>query len=305
MQTSVPMDRFTSARVGGPADVLLEVNSLDELVQAASLLWSEGADWLVLGGGSNVLVSDAGIRSVVVLNQAQQVRFNQSSIQPNVWAELGANLGLIARQAATKGLTGLEWAAGIPGSIGGAVLGNAGAHGGDMAGNTLVAEILHRSEKKQEGMPKRETWPVERLEFTYRSSWLKRNPGQAVVLACRLRLEDSNPEAVRAKMEEYVKYRRQTQPPGASMGSMFKNPPGDHAGRLIDVAGLKGVRIGDAQISTLHGNFFINHGQAKAAEIYKLIEMAQKVVSEKYGVHLELEIELIGDWSSQGYESGR
>jgi UDP-N-acetylmuramate dehydrogenase len=120
-----------------------------------------------------------------------------------------------------------------------------------------------------------------------------------VVLSARLRLEYSTPDVVQGKMEEYVKYRRRTQPPGASMGSMFKNPPGDYAGRLIDAAGLKGVRIGDAQISTLHGNFFINHGQAKAAEIYQLIDMVRKVVFEKFGVRLELEIELVGDWVSR------
>jgi UDP-N-acetylmuramate dehydrogenase len=299
LQTKVPLARYTSARVGGPADVLLEVQSIDELVQASTLLWQEGLGWLILGGGSNVLVSDAGIRGVVVLNLARQVHFNQTGVSPSVWAESGANLGLIARQAAAKGLSGLEWAAGVPGTIGGAVVGNAGAHGGDMAGNLIVAEILHQGEKMQEGMPNREVWPVERLEFAYRTSWLKRHAGQAVVLSARLRLEYSTPDVVQGKMEEYVKYRRRTQPPGASMGSMFKNPPGDYAGRLIDAAGLKGVRIGDAQISTLHGNFFINHGQAKAAEIYQLIDMVRKVVFEKFGVRLELEIELVGDWVSR------
>lgn len=294
LQRGVPLDRFTSARVGGTAEILLEVESADELAQAASLLWSEGVAWKILGGGSNVLVSDSGVRGVVVVNRARKVRFDEDSDPPTVWAESGANFGLVARQAASRGLSGLEWAAGIPGTIGGAVVGNAGAHGGDMAGNLIVATILQRN--LEDGVPIRVTWPVKRFEYAYRTSQLKRMPGQAVVLEAQLRLQRSTPEGVQAKMDEYVSYRRRTQPPGASMGSMFKNPPGDYAGRLIEAAGLKGVQVGDAQISTLHANFFINHGEATAADIYALIELAKRAVAEKFGVHLELEIELVGNW---------
>ncbi|HEY5668849.1 MAG TPA: UDP-N-acetylmuramate dehydrogenase [Anaerolineales bacterium] len=294
LQRGVPLDRFTSARVGGTAEILLEVESADELAQAATLLWSEGVAWKILGGGSNVLVSDSGVRGVVVVNRARKVRFDEDSDPPTVWAESGANFGLVARQAASRGLSGLEWAAGIPGTIGGAVVGNAGAHGGDMAGNLIVATILQRN--LEDGVPIRVTWPVKRFEYAYRTSQLKRMPGQAVVLEAQLRLQRSTPEGVQAKMDEYVSYRRRTQPPGASMGSMFKNPPGDYAGRLIEAAGLKGVQVGDAQISTLHANFFINHGEATAADIYALIELAKRAVAEKFGVHLELEIELVGNW---------
>lgn len=294
LQRGVPLDRFTSARVGGTAEILLEVESADELAQAATLLWSEGVAWKILGGGSNMLVSDSGVRGVVVVNRARKVSFDEDSDPPTVWAESGANFGLVARQAASRGLSGLEWAAGIPGTIGGAVVGNAGAHGGDMAGNLIVATILQRN--LEDGVPIRVTWPVKRFEYAYRTSQLKRMPGQAVVLEAQLRLQRSTPEGVQAKMDEYVSYRRRTQPPGASMGSMFKNPPGDYAGRLIEAAGLKGVQVGDAQISTLHANFFINHGEATAADIYALIELAKRAVAEKFGVHLELEIELVGNW---------
>jgi UDP-N-acetylmuramate dehydrogenase len=283
--------------VGGPADALLEVNSANELAQAAEVLWREGLDWFVLGGGSNVLVSDAGVRGVVVLNRARLVYFDETSQPPLVCAESGANFGLVARQAASRGMAGLEWAAGIPGTIGGAVVGNAGAHGGDMAGNLSVAEILQRNPKMQEGLPSRETWSAERLEYAYRTSLLKRLRGQTVVLRAALRLERSTQEVVQKKIDEYVAYRRQTQPPGASMGSMFKNPPGDYAGRLIEAAGLKGSRVGNAQISTLHANFFINHGQASAADIWTLIKTAQQKVAEQFGVKLELEIELVGQWT--------
>ena len=299
LQQNVQLARLTSARVGGPADALLEVNSADELAQAAETLWGEGLPWIVLGGGSNVLVSDAGVRGLVVLNRARQVRFEEFSQPPLVWAESGANFGLVARQAASRGLAGLEWATGIPGTIGGAVVGNAGAHGGEMAGNLAVAEILQRNPKAQEGLPNRESWPVERLEYAYRTCILKRLRGQTVVLGAALRLERSTPEAVQRKIDEYVEFRRRTQPLGASMGSMFKNPAGDYAGRLIEAAGLKGARLGDAQISTLHANFFINHGQATAADIWSLIEMARRSVAEQFGVDLELEIELVGQWTGQ------
>lgn len=296
LKVDVPLARFTSARVGGLADALLEVNSADELALALTMLWGEDLPWLILGGGSNVLVSDAGVRGVVLLNRARQVEFQEANEPPRVWAESGANFGLIARQAASRGLAGLEWAAGIPGTLGGAIVGNAGAHGGDMTGNLIVATILQRNSNAQDSMPIRQDWPVDRLELAYRTSLLKRQSSQAVVLAATLRLERSKPEIVQARMDEFVDYRRQTQPPGASMGSMFKNPPGDYAGRLIEAAGLKGAQVGDAQISTLHANFFINHGQATAADIRTLIEMARQRVAEKFGVNMALEIELIGEW---------
>ena len=280
--------RFTAARVGGLADGLLEVNSLDELAQACTLLWKAGSPILILGGGSNVLVSDAGVRGVVLINRTRQVRFESES-KPQVWAESGANFGMLARQAASRGLAGLEWAAGIPGTVGGAVIGNAGAHSGDMAGNLLLAEILHPN-----GV--RENWMVDRFEYAYRSSVLKEYPGSAVVLAALLRLESSTPESVQAKMDVYNDQRRRTQPPGASIGSMFKNPPGDFAGRLLDAAGMKGMVVGDAEISPLHANFFINRGRATASDIWTLIERAREVVAQQFGVQLELEIERVGDW---------
>lgn len=288
--------RYTAARVGGPADVLLEVRSANELAQAIRLLWEEDLPYVILGGGSNVLLSDAGVRGVVVLNRARKVRFNSTARPPGVWAESGANLGLVARQAAMRGLSGLEWAAGIPGTLGGALYGNAGAHGSDMSGNQPVAEILHCMDMRQAGEAVREEWSMEKLELTYRSSVLKRLPGKAVILAALLRLEPGDPAAIQAKMDELVGYRRKTQPPGASMGSMFKNPPGDYAGRLIEAAGLKGLVVGDAQISSLHANFFLNLGRATATDIAALLRQARQAVLDRFGIELELEIEMLGEW---------
>lgn len=282
-----PLAKYTSARVGGSADVLMTAQSADELAEMAAGLWQLELPFVVLGGGSNLLISDAGVRDVVILNKSRKVQFDASV--PSVWAESGSNFGAIARQAGRKGFSGLEWAAGIPGTVGGAVVGNAGAHGGDTAGNLILAEVLHHTLGRQ-------MWSSEDLKFDYRTSRLKLQPGEAVVLAASFSLTHGQLPAIKEKMEEFLAFRKRTQPPGASMGSMFKNPRGDHAGRLIDAAGLKGLRIGDAQISELHANFFINHGSASAQEIFSLIRKAQQTVKEKFGVQLELEIGLIGDW---------
>jgi UDP-N-acetylmuramate dehydrogenase len=301
-QENVSLARYTAARVGGPAEVLLVVDSAAQLAEAALLLWRLELPFVVLGGGSNVLVSDSGVRGIVVLNRAKVVQFNLQTDQPYVLAESGANLGLVARQAAARGLAGLEWCAGIPGTVGGAVIGNAGAHGGDMSGSLRVAEILHLSCLARSGSWEelKERWKVEKLDYSYRTSTLKHQKGQAVVLAAELNLENLQAEQaseLQAKMDAFQAYRRRTQPPGASMGSMFKNPPDDYAGRLIEAAGLKGTRSGDAEISTLHANFFVNHGSAAAADIFKLLRLARQNVSEKLGIDLELEIELLGEWN--------
>jgi UDP-N-acetylmuramate dehydrogenase len=287
LQENVILAPFTSARIGGPADALITVKSADELAEAAARLWEMDAPYFILGGGSNVLVSDRGVRGVTVLNRAKEIRFSSGN-RPKVWAEAGAGFSSLANRAAERGLAGLEWAAAVPGTVGGAVYGNAGAFGGDVAGNLIFADVLTENG--------RERWPVEKMEYGYRTSALKRSTLKFVILAAELRLNHSTKEAVRFKIGEFVSKRKSTQPPGASMGSMFKNPPGDHAGRLIEAAGLKGARIGNAEISALHGNFFVNHGNTKASDIRALIELAQKTVAEKFGVKLELEIEMIGDW---------
>lgn len=248
------------------------------------------------------MVSDAGVRGVVVLNQAKAVRFEELG----VWAESGAFFGTVARRCVERGLAGLEWAATVPGTIGGAVVGNAGAHGGEVSDVLEKAELLLRSGmgESASGEPAVagtvETWPAEHLEFDYRQSWLKRNPGQAVVLSAAFRLSPGDPEALKARVAELTDDRRRTQPTGASWGSMFKNPKGDHAGRLLDEAGLKGERRGEAEISTLHANFFLNRGAARSAEVWELLQFARQRVADRFGVELELEIELVGDWGEAG-----
>jgi UDP-N-acetylmuramate dehydrogenase len=200
----------------------------------------------------------------------------------------------VANRCAAKGYAGLEWAATVPGTIGGAVYGNAGAFGGDMAHSLLRAEVVtHQG---------RELWTVEQFAYGYRTSILKRGEVRAVVLAAEIALQTATKEAVAVKIGEFSERRKTTQPPGASMGSMFKNPPGDAAGRLIEAAGLKGTRIGTAEISTIHANFFVNHGKCQAKDVRALIALVQETVQEKFGVELELEIEMIGEWKVENGE---
>ncbi len=289
LQENVPLSSYTSARIGGSADALLVVRSVDELAQTAEKLWELDIPFLLLGGGANVLVSDRGVRGVVVVNRARGVQFAAEAEPPAVRAESGATLNDLAQRAAQLGLAGLEWAATVPGSLGGAVYGNAGAFDGDVAASLISADLLHRLDGRQ-------TWSVQMMEFDYRSSALKRSHLPVVILSAELALEHGSRQEILAKMERFLTLRRRSQPQGASMGSMFKNPPGDYAGRLIEASGLKGKRIGNAEISPVHANFFINRGRTRAEDVKALIDLARNTVAEKFGVTLELEVELVGEW---------
>ncbi len=289
LQENVTLAPYTSARIGGPADALVVVKSADELADAVSQLWAMDAPYFILGGGSNVLVSDRGVRGVVVLNRAKAVRF-ETGERPKVRAESGVVFSNLANRCASQGLSGLEWASAIPGTLGGAVYGNAGAFGGDVAGSLIETELLTGRG--------RETWTADKMEYGYRASVLKRGAARAVILSAAFGLKNATAADVSATIGQFVQRRKSTQPPGASMGSMFKNPPGDFAGRLVEAAGLKGTRIGNAEISTVHGNFFVNHGETKAGDIRALIELVQKKVKDEFGVTLELEIELVGEWDA-------
>jgi len=287
VKENVPLAPYTSARIGGPADFLLMADTADDLARFVKLMWEQEMPFTLLGGGSNVLVSDKGVRGVVILNRAKGVKFHAGD-QPSVTAESGVVFSNLANRCASKGLAGLEWAAAVPGTIGGAVYGNAGAFGGDVSGDLISTELLT--------MEGKETFTVEQMGYGYRTSVLKRGELKAMVLSAEFALKNSTKEDVTVKIQQFSAHRKATQPPGASMGSMFKNPTGNYAGKLIEAAGLKGARIGNAEISPLHGNFFINHENTKAEDIRALIELVQKTVKEKEGVDLELEIELIGEW---------
>jgi UDP-N-acetylmuramate dehydrogenase len=290
LHENVSMSNFTTAQVGGSVPALISIQDLDDLIRAATTLWDRSIPFMILGSGSNVLVSDQGIDCIVLHNRAHNIKINSKSNTPSIETESGAILGTVARQSALRGLSGMEWAAPIPGTVGGAVYGNAGAHGSDMAASVKMAKILH----KTKGI---EDWSVEKLAYQYRSSILKREKMPVVVLSAVLNVVHTSREEAWQRIQTYQAHRKHTQPPGASMGSMFKNPTGDYAGRLIEAAGLKGHRIGRAMISPVHANFIINLDGASAADIWKLMTLAQETVKEQFGISLEPEIELIGDFN--------
>jgi len=288
-----PMARHTSFRIGGPADLWVAVESggrLVEVVQAASKVQ---APVKVLGGGTNVLVSDRGIRGLVIANQ-YRLQDPEGSAEPpsgTYQVECGVPLARLAWWAVRKGLGGLEWAVGIPGSVGGAVLGNAGAFGGCMADVVQRVSVLDAKGQVH--------WlDKEDLSLGYRTSALKEADVRPVLLSAEVRLARHSTERLRALARQYQQRRRATQPRGASAGSVFRNPAVGPAGRLIEQAGLKGSRVGSAVVSEKHANYIINTGSATAEEVWALICQVQEKVWEQFGICLELEIELAGEWES-------
>jgi UDP-N-acetylmuramate dehydrogenase len=291
LQENVRMANYTTIRVGGPAVGLLVVYTETEMAEAATTLWEHHIPFKVIGSGSNFLVSDKGYDGIILLNRAHNLKI-QSTFEPfTVFAESGAIFGTLARQSAMRGLSGLEWANSIPGTVGGAVYGNAGAHGSDICRDLIMATILHPLSGK-------ENWPVERLGYQYRNSILKREKMDVIILSALFKVNKGKREEAEAKIIGYIEKRRKTQPEGASFGSTFRNPEGDHAGRLIEAAGLKGHTQGHAQISIVHANFIINHGDAKASDIYQLICLARNEVKTRFNVDLVLEIELLGEFDN-------
>jgi UDP-N-acetylmuramate dehydrogenase len=284
-----PLSHYTSLRIGGPADLMIAVQTAPALRSATMLAWDHGVACRVLGGGSNVLISDTGIRGLTILNRARDLLFSSDSVR----AESGASLSTVARLSIAKGLAGLEWASGIPGTVGGALVGNAGAWGGSVASTLRRATVLERTGQTCE-------WPVDRFQYDYRKSVFEQADtayGQEmVILEAEFALEPGEREALQAQVAQILHQRKVTQPPGATCGSVFKNPAGDHAGRLIDAAGLKGVRRGQAEISTVHANFVVNRGNALAADVKALIDLARQEVQSQFEVLLQPEIQLLGDW---------
>lgn len=288
-----PMAQHTPLRVGGPADLWVAVDTLDELIAVVQLARQYRCPTLLMGSGANLLVSDRGVRGLVIHNRCEGTTLVVHD-RPYVLVLSGTHLASLARLAARYGLSGLEWAIGVPGTLGGALVNNAGAFGSCMADCLVRAELLTPGGER--------VWqPVEWFEYSYRSSRLKGATAASsldsfIVLQAELRLERASPLEIEDRMNRFNVQRKRTQPAGASLGSMFKNPPGDYAGRLIEAAGLKGQQIGGARISEHHANFFLNTGQACAADFMALIELARETVMTKFGVEMELEIQRVGEW---------
>lgn len=281
-----PMSRRTTFRAGGAADWLVEPDTEGQLAEIIRLCREQQVPWYILGNGSNLLVGDKGYRGVVIqiCKRMNEIRTEENKI----YAQAGALLSKIAAQALSNSLTGFEFASGIPGTLGGAVMMNAGAYGGEMKHVLESADVL---------TPEGEflTLSLEELELGYRTSVVATKG--YTVLGATIALEKGNPEEIKAYMDD-LKERRITKQPleYASAGSTFKRPEGYFAGKLIQDSGLKGYSVGDAQISEKHSGFVINRGNASAKDVLSLIEHVQETVKEKFGVHLETEVKRIGEF---------
>lgn len=283
-----PLRRHVSFRIGGPADLLVVPRSADDLRAAAGYLFRERIPFVVLGAGSNVLIADAGIRGVVIKlgKGLDRVAYDGE----RVIAEAGAGLPHLAREAAHRGLSGLEFAAGIPASVGGAVVMNAGAHGHAMEDVVHAVRVVTPAGER--------VLEASALGYAYRTSVLQTQP--AVVLEATLTLARGDPAAVRQRTDAWLRHRGETQPIGPpSSGCVFRNPAGDHAGRLIDLAGGKGLVVGGARVSEVHANYILNTGEATAADVRGLMDKVSALVMEKFGMALEPEITFLGEFPAQ------
>ncbi len=290
-----PMDRHCSWRAGGPARYYAEPTHPDQARALAAWCHAQDLPLVWLGRGTNTLVRSQGFLGLIAVYRAQAWQFEQRGSSTLLRIEAGATMAGMARRLAAMGLAGLAWAEGLPGTVGGAVIGNAGCYGGDMAGISEQVELLIDEEVQ--------TWPVEQLGFGYRTSRLKQllsqpeaNTAAAIpplVLAATLRLEQGDPVALAVRMATIAAERKGKTPAGSSCGSVFKNPPGTSAGHLIEQAGLKGRQVGAAQISPLHANYIINRGGADATDILALAELARDEVYRQTGIELEFEVRLI------------
>ena len=284
VQEQVPLKDYTTFRAGGPADFFVTPETKEELIRVLKLFRQENVPVFLLGRGSNLLVSDEGFRGAVV---SMKKNLNRITVNGSViTAEGGAMMPDIAKEALHAGLTGFEFASGIPGTIGGGLSMNAGAYGSELKNVVLEAELLF-----QDGTVR--TLSNAELLLSYRHSVLKENG--AVVLSVRIGLTEGDPEMIRARMDELNAKRREKQPlEYGSAGSTFKRPEGYFAGKLIEDAGLKGYMQGDTGVSEKHAGFVINKGNASAREIYEVIRHVREKVYENSGVLLEREVILLG-----------
>lgn len=285
VQRDVPLAGFTTFRIGGPAALCLEAETVDDLEAAAGAIRETGIGSLVLGKGSNVLVSDRGFDGLVV-RLGRGFRWSRAE-GTTVLAGAAVPLPALAGTAAAARLTGLEFCIAIPGSLGGGVRMNAGAHGGCMADVVEAIDLFSLTEGTAR------TVTAAQAGFRYRGSDL---PEMGVVVGASLRLAEGTPEDIRARMAEAREWRRETQPLGEpNCGSVFRNPPGGHAARMIEEAGGKSMSVGGASVSTKHANFIIAGPGATASDVLTLIEHVQHAVEDVFGVRLEREVQLVGD----------
>ncbi|MBY0097669.1 UDP-N-acetylmuramate dehydrogenase [Mesobacillus maritimus] len=280
-----PLASHTTIKIGGPADLFIEPSTIDNLEKAMKVIREAGVKWTAIGRGSNLLVSDKGIEGVVIKLGAGLDHVEVVGNTVTVGA--GASVVALAMTLSRKGLSGLEFASGIPGSVGGAVYMNAGAHGSDISKILEKAHILFEDGTME--------WlNVEQMTFSYRTSVLqKERPG--IVLEAVFNLQNGEVDTIKGVIKKNKDYRKDTQPwSSPCAGSIFRNPLPNYAGQLVEKAGLKGYSIGGAQISEMHGNFIVNTGNATAADVLALIDYVKKQIWDLYGIRMETEVEIIG-----------
>ena len=277
-----PMSRFTWLRVGGKANYAIYPSSIQQLTGLISFLTKMGYPWIVLGEGSNTIILDEGIeKAVIITKKMKAIEIKDSG---EIVAEAGADMGTIMNRSVRKGFAGFEFAAGIPGTIGGGVFMNAGANDAEV--KDVIKKVWLLIDGKEEVVSRRE------LNFEYRKSNL---PEGAVVMKVLIKLDRGDRKLSEKKVKDYLDKRNKTQPIKMSnTGSIFKNPDSIAAGKLIEELGLKGYEIGGAQISELHGNFIVNRGSAKASEVLKLIDVAKENAYKLRGIILEPEVRILG-----------
>lgn len=276
-----PLRDYTSFRIGGPADVLVISADADDLCRLVKQAHAEKVPIFVIGG-TNLLVRDGGIRGVVVsLSKLRAIKDEPHGV---VYAEGGVGMPTLMRHTIGRSLSGLEWAAGIPGTVAGCVVMNAGTRLGEMQEVVKAVRLVAPDGRFMD-------CPASAIEFSYRRARLPRG----IVAGVWVQLKPAPREKIEKVVKEYLRYRKGTQPltqPNA--GCVFKNPGREAAGRLIESVGLKGARVGDAQVSEKHGNFMVNLGKATAADVIELIKQVGRTVEEKTGVTLELELKIVG-----------
>ena len=291
-----PLARFTTMRVGGPADLFATAHNAHELRALVRFARTRGLPHFVLGRGSDLVIADAGIRGLVIQVRAEGSRTDGDSYT----AEAGVQMARAATETQRAGLTGLEFGLAIPGTVGGAVWANAGAHDAEVAAVLASARVLEVDGTER-------IIPAAELGFSYRDSRFKAAGASAdaprdVVVDATFRLAAADPEAIKSRLDDIRHWRQAHQPLGLpSAGSVFRNPPGDSAGRMIEAAGLKGTRIGGATISDKHANFIVNDQKGTATDVRRLAERVRAEILARDGIALEFEVEFVGDWS--GWEA--
>jgi UDP-N-acetylmuramate dehydrogenase len=286
VEREVALAPLTTLRVGGQAERYAIAGTIDELVALLEVAADASVPAFLLGKGSDIVVADAGIRGLVIRVRADEVEIDGTLVR----ATAGASMTGMAKRCAREGLAGFDWAISIPGTFGGAVWANAGAHDGQMADVVREVEVFDRRDRI------RRTLAAAELAFGYRDSRFKH--GAEVVLAGSIELAPGDPAQITALVDEHQARRRETQPlADQNAGSVFRNPPGDHAGRLIESAGLKGHRVGTARVSELHANFIVtDRGAGRASDVRALGDHVRATVRERFGIELAYEIEFVGSW---------